>query len=85
MTSRNELYECEHCGNIVEVVRAEGPGPSVRCCDQAMTLYAECEHEVVEKSTESVESEMADGILVLAGDGDDPLDEEAIMVWIDMG
>lgn len=84
MIRRNELYECDHCGNIVEVVRGEGPGPSIRCCDQAMTFHAECDLDLEEERHESVEAEVSGGILVMVGDGGGSMNDEEIMVWVEM-
>ena len=39
MTKRNEIYKCEICGNIVEVVH-DGSGQLV-CCSQPMKLQEE--------------------------------------------
>ena len=39
MTVRKQVYKCEVCGNIVEVLH-EGVGELV-CCGQPMKLYQE--------------------------------------------
>ena len=39
MADRNEVYKCDPCGNIVEVVFG-GPGELV-CCGEAMKLLEE--------------------------------------------
>ena len=39
MTNRKEVYRCQVCGNIVEVLHA-GAG-TLTCCGQPMTLLAE--------------------------------------------
>ena len=39
MTKRLQIYKCEVCGNIVEIIH-EGDGELV-CCDQPMNLKEE--------------------------------------------
>ena len=39
MTERLQIYKCEVCGNIVEMLHP-GQGQMV-CCNQNMTLYKE--------------------------------------------
>ena len=44
MTKLKEIYKCEICGNIIEVVH-EGVGKLV-CCNQEMELLAEKKEDV---------------------------------------
>jgi len=46
MTKQKEIYKCEICGNIVEVLH-EGAGELV-CCGQAMKLIGKNKKEVEE-------------------------------------
>ena len=39
MIELNQVYRCDRCGNIVEVVHASGG--TLSCCEQAMTLVTE--------------------------------------------
>ena len=39
MTQRDEVYKCEHCGNIITVIHAGGG--SLSCCGQDMQLLKE--------------------------------------------
>jgi len=39
MTQQLEIYKCDLCGNIVEVVHASDG--TLVCCDQPMTLMTE--------------------------------------------
>ena len=39
MTKQNEIYKCDVCGNIIEVL-SEGAGELV-CCEEPMTLLKE--------------------------------------------
>ena len=63
MTNRLEVYKCEVCGNIVEVLH-DGKGELV-CCGQPMKLYKENTVDaakekhvpVIEKTAERLQSE----------------------------
>lgn len=82
MIRRNQLYRCEHCGNVVEVV--QGGGPKVRCCGQAMTLLEEnVVDAAVEKHVPQVE-EAEGGILVKVGEVAHPMTEEHFIPWIEV-
>ena len=39
MAEQRQIYKCEHCGNIVEVIH--GGGGSLICCGEEMKLQAE--------------------------------------------
>ncbi len=39
MAEKLEIYKCELCGNIVEVLH--GAGGELVCCGEAMALYKE--------------------------------------------
>jgi superoxide reductase len=39
MSQLREVYKCDHCGNIVEIVHASKG--ALACCDQPMTLVKE--------------------------------------------
>jgi len=65
MTELREIYYCEICGNVVEVLN-EG-APSLVCCGKPMVkLEAKKEDSTVEKHVPYVE-EKDDGVLVKIG------------------
>jgi superoxide reductase len=82
MIRRNQLYKCEHCGNIVDVVK--GGGPSVRCCGQAMTLLAENVEDAAQEKHVPVVEEVEGGILVKVGEVAHPMTEEHWISWIEV-
>ena len=47
MAARKEIYKCNHCGNIVEVVH--GAGGTLVCCGEAMECLSE---KTADSSTE---------------------------------
>jgi len=71
MTQARQIYKCEICGNIVEVVHASG-GILV-CCGQPMTLKTEnTQDAAVEKHVPVIEK-IEGGIRVLVGAVEHPM------------
>jgi len=82
MPKLNEVYKCEVCGNIVEVVHA-GPA-ALTCCNQKMTLMAENTVDAaVEKHVPVIEIG-ADSITVKVGSVAHPMLDEHYIEWIEL-
>ena len=83
MTELREIYKCEVCGNIVEVLHA-GIGELV-CCGQPMKKQiAKTEDSTKEKHVPYIEK-TADGILVKIGQNQDhPMIDEHFIEWIEL-
>ena len=81
MTKGREIYKCNICGNIVEVLH-EGVGELV-CCNEPMEkLEAKTEDSSVEKHVPYIEK-TADGVLVKVGQNQDhPMEEKHYIEWI---
>jgi superoxide reductase len=81
MTKLREIYKCNVCGNIVEVLNA-GVGELV-CCGQPMELQKEkTEDASTEKHVPYMEK-TSTGILVKVGQNQDhPMVEEHYIQWI---
>jgi len=82
MTQRLQVYKCEVCGNIVEVVHAS-VGQLV-CCGQPMKLLKE---NTVDASLEKhvpVVEKIADGIKVKVGSIPHPMEEKHYIEWIEI-
>jgi superoxide reductase len=77
MTEKKEIYKCEICGNIVEVVH-EGEGTLV-CCGQPMKLQKENE---VDASLEK-HVPIIDGKKVKVGSEKHPMTAEHYIEWIE--
>ena len=82
MTKRQQIYKCEVCGNIVEVLH-EGVGELV-CCNQPMKLFEEKteEQEGKEKHVPVVEK-IDKGINVKVGSVPHPMEEKHHIEWIE--
>ncbi len=82
MTERMQVYQCQVCDNIIEVVR-EGVGQLV-CCGETMELLgAKTEDEGYEKHVPVIE-ETEDGVLVKVGSNPHPMLEEHHIEWIEI-
>ncbi len=89
MTKTKEIYKCEVCGNITEVLHA-GFGELV-CCNQPMiNTIAKKNEEGVEKHLPVIESlppqdcSVSDGFLVKVGETEHPSTEEHYIEWIEI-
>lgn len=82
MTKRNQIYKCEICGNVVEVVN-EGAGELV-CCGQPMTLLeAKSEEEGTEKHKPIIERD-GDIVKVVVGKVEHPMEEKHFIELIEL-
>jgi superoxide reductase len=81
MTKLREIYKCNICGNVVELLHA-GVGELV-CCGEPMELMKEkTEDSTVEKHVPYIEK-TANGVLVKIGQNEDhPMIEEHYIEWI---
>ncbi|MAG39460.1 desulfoferrodoxin [Candidatus Pacearchaeota archaeon] len=78
MTKRGEVYKCEICGNIVEVLH-EGQGELV-CCGQPMKKQDE-KTEDPEKGEKHIP--IVEGNMVKVGSINHPMTEEHYIEWIE--
>lgn len=81
MTKKLQVYKCNICGNIIEVLH-EGVGELV-CCDQPMVLFDEkIEEEGKEKHLPVVEK-TEKGFKVNVGSVTHPMEEKHYIEWIE--
>jgi superoxide reductase len=82
MAKKLEIYKCDVCGNIVEVLHG-GAGALV-CCNQNMKLMVENTVDAAkEKHVPVIEIEK-DGILVKVGSVAHPMLAEHYIEWIEL-
>ncbi|MFH2105433.1 MAG: desulfoferrodoxin [Parcubacteria group bacterium] len=82
MTELNQVYKCEVCGNIVEVLHA-GAGELV-CCGQPMKLMTEnTEDAAVEKHVPVIEKTDM-GVKVIVGSVEHPMEDDHYIGWIEI-
>jgi len=99
MTKKRQIYKCEVCGNITEILHT-GAGELI-CCGQLMKLVNEKkEDEGQEKSTDTkalVDKHLpviedlpdnvckgGDGIIVKVGEIPHPMEEEHYIEWVEV-
>ena len=77
MTNRKEVYKCELCGNIIEVLH-EGAGKLV-CCEQPMKLQKE---NTIDTSNEK-HIPIINGKKIVIGSVEHPMEEKHFIEWIE--
>jgi len=80
MTKKLQVYKCEECGNIVEVLH-EGAGQLV-CCGEPMKLF---EEKTADASTEKhvpVIEKVDGGYKVKVGSVPHPMEDQHYIEWI---
>ena len=82
MTEKKQIYKCNICGNIVEVLHA-GVGQLV-CCSQPMELLTEKTTEIgLEKHVPVIER-TAKGMRVKVGSVPHPMEQKHYIEWIEI-
>jgi len=82
MTARLQIYKCEVCGNIVEVLH-EGAGELV-CCGQTMKLLVENTVDASKEKHVPVIEKTASGVTVRVGSVTHPMEEKHYIEWIEI-
>jgi len=82
MTERLQIYKCEVCGNIVEMLH-EGAGELV-CCGQPMTLFKENTVDAAKEKHVPVVEKADGGIKVKVGSVAHPMEEKHHIEWIEV-
>lgn len=82
MTERLQVYKCEICGNIVEVLHS-GKGQLV-CCGQPMKLMEEKSEEQGKEKHVPVVEKTETGIKVKVGSVPHPMEEKHYIEWIEV-
>lgn len=82
MTKHLEIYKCEICGNMVEVIHT-GVGELV-CCGQPMKLMTENTVDAAKEKHVPVIEKTADGIKVAVGSVAHPMEDKHYIEWIEI-
>ncbi len=82
MTEKFQVYKCNVCGNIVEVMHA-GVGTLV-CCGQPMELLKEKTQDVGNEKHVPVVEKTKKGIRVKVGSVPHPMEEKHYIEWIEV-
>jgi len=82
MTKKLQIYKCEICGNIVEVLH-EGEGELV-CCGQPMKLYKENTTDAALEKHVPIIEKTENGFKIKIGSVAHPMIEEHYIEWIEV-
>lgn len=82
MAEVKEIYKCELCGNIVEVVHG-GAGELV-CCNQPMNHFVEKSEDQGQEKHLPVLKKVDGGVRVEVGEVPHPMMEEHYIEWIEV-
>ena len=82
MTEQKQIYKCNICGNIVEVISA-GEGQLI-CCEQPMALTKEKTADVGSEKHVPVIEKTETGIKVKVGSIPHPMEEKHYIEWIEI-
>lgn len=82
MVQLKEIYKCNVCGNIVEVVHASD-GQLV-CCGQPMELLTEKVQDAGNEKHVPVIEKTASGVKIKVGSIPHPMEEKHYIEWIEL-
>lgn len=82
MTKRLEIFKCEKCGNIVEVLHA-GPGDLV-CCGQPMKLFKENSTDAAQEKHVPVIEKAAGVYTVKVGSVAHPMEDKHFIEFVEI-
>lgn len=82
MAERLEIYKCEACGNIVEVLT--GGGGELVCCGEPMKLMTENTVDAAKEKHVPVIEKIAGGVKVKVGSVAHPMEEKHYIEWIEI-
>ncbi len=82
MAERFQVYKCEACGNIVEVL--EGGAGTLVCCGQDMVLFEENTVDAAKEKHVPVIEKVEGGFKVKVGEVAHPMEEKHYIQWIEV-
>lgn len=82
MVELNEVYKCNICGNIVEVVHASSG--TLVCCGQPMELLKPNTIDASQEKHVPVIEKTAKGVKVKVGSAPHPMTEDHYIEWIEI-
>jgi len=82
MAEQLQVYKCDTCGNIVEVLH--GGGGELVCCGQPMKLFKENTVDAAKEKHVPVVEKTADGFKVKVGSVAHPMEEKHWIEWVEL-
>jgi superoxide reductase len=77
-----EVYKCNICGNIVEVLHAGGG--ALNCCGEDMSLLTENTVDAAKEKHLPVIEKVANGYKITVGSVAHPMEEKHYIEWIEL-
>jgi len=82
MTEKGQIYRCDICGNIINVL-CVGPGKLV-CCEVPMELLKEKQEDDGSIKHRPVIEKTAEGVKVKVGEVAHPMEENHHIEWVEL-
>jgi superoxide reductase len=82
MADNLQVYKCEVCGNIIEVVH--GGDGELTCCGQAMKLLTENTVDAAKEKHVPIIEKISGGVKVMVGEVAHPMQEKHYIEWIEV-
>ena len=82
MPKKRQVYKCDACGNIVEVLHG-GEGDLV-CCGEEMKLLSENTVDAAKEKHVPVLENVGGGVKVKVGSNPHPMEEKHYIEWIEI-
>ena len=82
MTNKLEIYKCEVCGNIIEVIHT-GKG-ALTCCNQPMKLMVENTVDAAKEKHVPVVEKNNGKLKIKVGEVAHPMEEKHYIEWIEI-
>ncbi len=82
MTEVRQVYKCEICGNMVEVVHKAGG--TLVCCGKQMILLSENTTDAAVEKHVPVMEKLQDAVVVKIGEVEHPMSENHHIEWIEV-
>jgi superoxide reductase len=82
MAEKLQVYKCEACGNIVEVLH--GGGGELVCCGAPMVLFTENTVDAAKEKHVPVVEKADQGIKVKVGSVPHPMEEKHYIEWVEV-
>ena len=82
MAEKLEVYKCDACGNMVEVIH--GGGGELVCCGTAMVLMAENTVDAAKEKHVPVIEKVENGFKVTVGSVAHPMENQHYIEWVEV-
>ncbi len=82
MAEKLEVYKCDACGNIVEVIH--GGGGELVCCGEPMKQLVENTVDAAKEKHVPVIEKVEGGVKVKVGDVPHPMEDKHYIEWVEI-